>query len=137
MLGFLFIIMEVNVINVVMHLFHEPAGLPYRMSFLYSFLLIFMAYRVFITLEAKDLNKLWIVFSAYAVVCLLLYAFNGLTDELAGFEDVCQMFTAVSCILNIAGIFIYAVYLAASGRMSPKQRKRCGVNVVALRAPYS
>ena len=47
LLGFLYFSFNLNILNYVWHAFHFPNDLPYRFSFMYSFILLVMAYKAF------------------------------------------------------------------------------------------
>lgn len=51
LLGFLFFSFNINYANYVWHGFHFPNDLPYRFSFMYSFILLVMAYKAAIRLK--------------------------------------------------------------------------------------
>ena len=67
MIGFNF-----NMLNYVWHGFHFPNDLPYRQSFMYSFLLLVVAFKTFSRLREIP-NKL-IAFSGISVVALVIMA---------------------------------------------------------------
>lgn len=48
LLIFMFFSFNTNILNILWHANHTPNDLPYRFSFLYSFLLLWMAYKVFL-----------------------------------------------------------------------------------------
>lgn len=132
MLAVFFLLMEVKFLNFAAHLFHEPSGLPYRMSFVYSFLLLIMAYKAFINLEASDMKKIWIIIAGYSVLCLLLYAVNGHSPDMEDLEDICQSFTKTMCLINIGCIFVYSVYLLILQKINPKYIKNAGIILAVL-----
>ena len=51
LLLFMYFSFNTNILNYVWHALHFPNDLPYRFSFLYSFLLLWVAYKVFINLR--------------------------------------------------------------------------------------
>lgn len=51
LLGFLFASCSLNILNYIWHGFHFTNMLPYRFSFLISFVLVVLSYRAYITLE--------------------------------------------------------------------------------------
>ena len=51
LLGLLFFSFNINFANFVWHGFHFPNDLPYRFSFMYSFILLVMAYKAFVRLK--------------------------------------------------------------------------------------
>ena len=55
LLGIMFLSFNINFINYLWHGLHFPNDLPYRQSFMYSFILIAMAYKAFMNL--KYVNK--------------------------------------------------------------------------------
>ncbi len=54
-LAFMFFSFNINIFNFIWHGLHFPNDLPYRQSFMYSFLLIIMAHKAF--LNIGDFNK--------------------------------------------------------------------------------
>ena len=51
LLGFLYFSFNINYANFVWHAFHFPNDLPYRFSFMYSFILLIIAYKAFVRLK--------------------------------------------------------------------------------------
>ncbi len=51
LLGLLFISFNLNMLNYIWHGFHFPNDLPYRLSYVYSFVLLTMAYKVLIKIK--------------------------------------------------------------------------------------
>ncbi len=51
LLGILFVSFNLNMLNYIWHGFHFPNDLPYRLSYVYSFVLLTMAYKVLIKIE--------------------------------------------------------------------------------------
>lgn len=47
LLGLIYFSFNLNVLNYIWHAFHFPNDLPYRFSFMYSFILLAMAYKAF------------------------------------------------------------------------------------------
>jgi len=58
LLIFMYFSFNTNVLNYVWHAMHFPNDLPYRFSFLYSFLLLWIAYKVFIHLRDIPLRAI-------------------------------------------------------------------------------
>lgn len=74
-LAFLIISVNVNVLNFIWHGFHSTNMIPYRYSFLISFILVVMAYRAFMLLE--DMNTVdLIAMGAIAVFVIACAAFG-------------------------------------------------------------
>ena len=51
LLGLLFISFNLNMLNYIWHGFHFPNDLPYRLSYIYSFILLVMAYKALIHIK--------------------------------------------------------------------------------------
>jgi len=51
LLGFLYFSFNINILNYIWHGFHYPNDLPYRWSFMYSFILLVLAYKAFTRLN--------------------------------------------------------------------------------------
>ena len=51
LLGIMYFSFNINILNYIWHGFHYPNDLPYRWSFMYSFILLIMAYKAFTRLS--------------------------------------------------------------------------------------
>ncbi len=74
LLGFLFISLNLNVLDYIWHAFHFPNQIPYRFAFLFSFVLIVIAYRaftVFVELDKKDIIGMSLL--TVAMVCISVF----------------------------------------------------------------
>lgn len=74
LLGFIFISLNINSLDYIWHGFHFPNLIPYRFSFLFSFMLIAIAYRafsVFVELDKKDIIGMCIV--TIIMVCISVF----------------------------------------------------------------
>ncbi len=62
-------------LDFIWHGFHFPNMLPYRFSFLYSFVLIFMAFRLFMNIESVKLKSVLFSIVGFIIViaCALVY----------------------------------------------------------------
>lgn len=69
---FLFLSFDNNFLNFIWHGFHFPNDLPYRFSFMYSALLLIMAYRVWCNI--RSFTKKEIVSSAIAIIAFIVIA---------------------------------------------------------------
>ncbi len=70
LLAFLYYSFSINYANYVWHGFHFPNDLPYRFSFMYSFILLVMAYKAVI--HIKELMGKEILFSGIGVVFFIV-----------------------------------------------------------------
>ncbi len=74
LLGLIFISLNINYLDYIWHGFHFPNMIPYRFSFLFSFVLIAIAYRgftSFVDLDKKDIIGMCIVTAA--MVCITVF----------------------------------------------------------------
>lgn len=63
-LVFLILSLNINKLDFIWHGFHFPNQLPYRYTFVICFLLIGMAYKVFLRVDEIRIRHLWIVLAA-------------------------------------------------------------------------
>lgn len=70
--AFLFLSFDNNFLNFIWHGFHFPNDLPYRFSFMYSFLLLIMAYKVLCNI--RSFSRTQIVSSAIAIIAFIIVA---------------------------------------------------------------
>ena len=117
LLIFMFFSFNTNVLNYIWHAMHFPNDLPYRFSFLYSFLLLWIAYKVFLNLKDIPLRAIVAVggFAAlFAVIAEKLGSKNiqdNSTPELTG----------ATILITLAFIAAYTLIFAAI-RRSPKAK---------------
>ena len=71
LLVLLFFSMNVNFLDYIWHGFHFPNMLPFRYSFMVSFLLIFLAYKAFRRIDDCDLKTFGIIFAIGLVYYLI------------------------------------------------------------------
>ena len=70
LLGIMYFSFNINLINYLWHGLHFPNDLPYRQSFMYSFILISMAYKAFMKLEF--MNKKQIIGIGVSVLSFII-----------------------------------------------------------------
>ena len=80
--------------------FRFPNGLPYRYSFLFSFLLLFVAYRAFINI--KDIKPIGFVLAGLPLLAIVVMAFRSYSSTVA-IVSVCII------AMIFVGIWIYRV----------------------------
>ena len=107
----LFISFNINTLNYIWHGFHFPNDLPYRQSFIYSFVLLVIAYKTFIRLKEFKSQH-------FAVIGAALLAFVILTQELTSknVTDSTVIFTMILIVLYVLVLAIFKdkKYQAAS-----------------------
>lgn len=117
LLVFFYFSFNTNILNYIWHGFHFPNDLPYRQSFLYSFLLLIMAYQVLIRLKefsAKEIAGVGLAVMAYVVIVQKITSKN--VDEL-------------SVILTL---ILVAVYVLVMVLMKDKRYQSSAVAVLLL-----
>lgn len=105
--AFLFVSFDNNILNFIWHGFHFPNDLPYRFSFMYSFLLLVMAYKVWINI--RSFSKKEIVASAVAVIAFIIVAQKVESKNL----------TDIAVLISIVFTVIYlSILLAMNNRQN-------------------
>lgn len=82
LVGFLFLSMYINYLNYIWHGFKVPNAIPHRFSFIFTFLVLVMAYQVFDRLAEVRTGMLWKAFAWLGVFLIIgekLYA--GMVDS--------------------------------------------------------
>lgn len=104
--GLLFIFMilgfYVDILNVMWHGFSYPIGFPYRNSFLFSFLVLFLSYKIFINLDyirIFDVSSVLFIYVIYSVYMCVIF------NENVGIRQV--IITGTYLIIIFGLIFIY------------------------------
>ncbi len=114
-LGIMFFSFNINFINYLWHGLHFPNDLPYRQSFMYSFILITMAYKAFINL--KYVNKKQLL-----SIGIGLLAFIVITQKL-GSKNVDNTTVLVSMIY----VFAFTIIL---GLIQSKKNQAYALSVI-------
>ncbi|MBQ3136060.1 MAG: YfhO family protein [Clostridia bacterium] len=96
----LFFSFNVNFLNYIWHGFHFPNDLPYRQSFIYSFILLLMAYKVFIRLNEFTSGQI-------CAVGVGLVAFVFIVEDITS-----KNVNSATVLLTLALIVLYVVILA-------------------------
>lgn len=118
----LFFSFLVNWTDLAWHGLHSPNDLPYRFSFVYSFLLLLMACETLINLKHIETRHVFLTFAG-AVAYLMLEEHFG--DEAYGFSTV---------YINLAILAVYTVILVLSSRKLLRQRVAYAVLLLAVTA---
>ena len=102
LLGALYLSFNINMLNYIWHGFHFPNDLPYRQSFIYSFVLLVIAYKTFIRLKEFKSRH-------FAAVGTALLAFVILTQELTSknVTDSTVIFTMILIVLYVLILTIF------------------------------
>ena len=102
------------------HGFHFPNMLPYRFSFLVSFLLVYMAYRAYTLIDGKSYIDITIAFLVFALIILpSIFTLCGVTEvPLLDEEHI----TKNAVIASIAvGVVMLAVILLYTLKVYPRK----------------
>lgn len=98
-LGFLFAGFYINYLDFIWHGFHSPNDLPFRFSFMYSFVLLLIAFRTLS--HIKEIPVKYIKLAASAFIIFLL-----ITQKLGS-----ENFTEGALWINLVFVIIYSVIL--------------------------
>ena len=109
LLGFLFFSFVYKPLNFIWHAMHTPNDLPYRFLFLYSFVLLYMAYRAF--MHIKEIPVRTIVAAGGGAALFIVMA------ERLGHGNLQD----ATIYINIAFIAAYTVLFAAISRADAKK----------------
>ena len=99
LLATLYASFNINFLNYIWHGFHFPNDLPYRQSFIYSFILLVMAYKTFTRLNEFSTRQI-------GVVGAVLLGFVVLVDELTS-----KNVTTTTVLFTIVLVILYVVVL--------------------------
>ena len=94
---------NVNYLNYIWHGFHYPNDLPYRQSFIYSFVLLVMAYKTF--MRAKEFKP-----KVFMGVGVALVSFVMLVQEMTS-KNVTASTVTLTLILIVLYVIIIAIFL--------------------------
>lgn len=106
-----------NYLNYIWHAFHFPNDLPYRFSFMYSFMLLIMAYQVLIRI--KEFTSKEIVTTGIAIISFIVIA------QKVGSKNLDEL----AVILSIILVAIYAFVLVL---MKDKRYQKSAVAALLL-----
>lgn len=116
-------------LNFIWHGFHEPNMIPYRFSFLYSFVMLYMAYRAFLL---RRRIKPWQVIAAGVVSVGMLFISQGFASHMElikkpltvySLTDPNLLFPYVNLLL-LAGYTAALLVLTVRKRLLPDTDKR-------------
>ncbi|MBQ6874071.1 MAG: YfhO family protein [Clostridia bacterium] len=98
LLGLFLISFDINKLNYIWHGMHFPNDLPYRQSFMYSFLLLIIAYKTFTKL--REIPNRFIAFSGFAAVALIVLAQELDSKNVNNFTVIISLvFVVVFCVV--------------------------------------
>ncbi len=100
LLTVLYFSFNINIFNYVWHGMHFPNDLPYRQSFIYSFVLLIMAYKTFMRLNEFKARHFGVVGAALVIFVVLVE------------EHTSKNVTAGSVIFSLVLIVLYVLVLA-------------------------
>lgn len=115
LLGTLYITFNLNFANYIWHGLHFPNDLPYRQSFIYSFILLVIAYKTFLRLNEFKARHFGIVGAA-------LIAYLVIVEELTS-----KNVTDATVLLSLALIVLYVLVLTVF-----KDKRYQTVSIAAL-----
>lgn len=113
--------------NFMIHGFHLPNMLPYRFSFLISFVLVVMAYRAFLLIDKIDMSDIFIMAVTGGV--FIVFAYIGPQTVMEGTEEL--DLTAVIATIAVSIVYI-AILLLRKIDIIPKQAVAWGIFAVIM-----
>ena len=93
-------------LDYIWHGFHFPNMLPYRFSFLYSFVLIYMAYRAFMFIDSFKIYQVFIAVGGFALIIALSAKYDTTTTMIG---------SAFIGFLVIVWLFLYVLKIVPKG----------------------
>ncbi len=111
LLTFLYFSFNVNFFNFIWHGFHFPNDLPYRQSFIYSFILLIMAYKTFVRLNEFKARHIGAV--GASLVCFVMLV-EELTSKNVTNGTVILTLTLIVLYVLVLTIFLDKRYQAMS-----------------------
>ena len=131
--GFLIVVMLlcmcIRPVDMAWHGFQSPNWLPYRYSFVFSFILLSMAAEVYTHLEGIKIYKLVGVFVGYTVLALASYFLipsDGLevTKKYASFQYVKpELVGSLVISIILAAVYLVLIFLKFGGIKKPEKEK--------------
>ncbi len=107
----LYFTFNINIFNYIWHGFHFPNDLPYRQSFIYSFVLLIMAYKVFLRL--KEFNSRQIGTVGVALVAFVFFV-EKITSKNVGTGAILLTLALAVLYVVILTVFMDKRYHTAS-----------------------
>lgn len=107
----LYFTFNINIFNYIWHGFHFPNDLPYRQSFIYSFVLLIMAYKVFLRL--KEFNSRQIGTVGVALVVFVFFV-EKITSKNVGTGAILLTLALTVLYVVMLTVFMDKRYHAAS-----------------------
>lgn len=99
LLAFFYVSFNFNFLNFIWHGLHFPNDLPYRFSFMYSFILLIIAYKTFMRLNEFTSRQIGVVGAAIVLIAFL-------TDKIES-----KNFTDGSFYITLAFVVLYVMML--------------------------
>lgn len=99
LLSFFYVSFNFNFLNFIWHGLHFPNDLPYRFSFMYSFILLVIAYKTFMRLNEFTSRQIGVVGAAIVLIAFL-------TEKIES-----KNFTQGSLYISVAFVVLYVMML--------------------------
>jgi uncharacterized membrane protein YfhO len=93
--------LQIKLLNLIWHAFESPVGYLYRFAFIFSFLIIILAFRVYLAFEKKYIPALIKVYFINIIILMLLPEINT------------ELMSVKKALVNIILISIFALLLYA------------------------
>jgi len=109
---------SINTLDYLIHGLHFPSNLPHRYTFVYSFILLTLAYRAFVNIRYIKLKHVFCVFVFYTLVILITEFI--LVPRISEIERV---LSNTDIIINIVAMIIYMLLFNFYRNVSPAGKK--------------
>lgn len=121
LLGFFAVSFNSNIMNFMWHAFHFPNDLPYRFSFLYTFIILIVSFKLLTHLKSISQRDIFLV-------GMLAMFFIALEEKLPN-----KYFTeGYSFFISVAFVMIYVLILAMMKRKTFKASALAGIMLIAM-----
>lgn len=103
---FIFACSSINVLDYLIHGMHFPSNLPHRFTFIYSFIILILAYKALLNIDKVNFKIIYFIFAFYVLIILSTqYILVPLI------KDIDKVLSKTDIIINIAAMLFYIVLL--------------------------
>ncbi len=106
LLAFMLLCACIKPLDYMIHGFHFPSNLPHRYTFIYSFIMLTIAYKGLVNIKTADMQ--WVVFAGIFYVIILLLTEYVLVPNIS---DIDRVLSDSDMVINIIAIIVYAVLI--------------------------
>lgn len=104
LLLFLVISFEIPLLNLTWHGFDSPNWFPHRFAFVFSFMLIYLAFKVYLVLDRKNVSLLFI---SFLVHLFILFVLEKVSPTFISLKHISLNFVLLTLFFSILVVKIY------------------------------